>query len=107
MAHEISQQNIDGINRHLTDTGWVAKRGLLNSNEIIVGKQAETAGCLTIILADDPNNQQRPTWYIGIFTDTSPREVSREIELLETPRLLKEVYWHPMLQTLYSEIKSM
>lgn len=107
MSHAIQQPNVDGINRHLAATDYTAKRGRLNPNEIIVGKNGDAKGCITIKLADNPSASNRPTWYVGIFRETTPKEVSNEYELVETPVLQKTENWTDMLAMVSSIIASM
>ncbi len=107
MAHVVEQANIDGINRHIAAVGYVAKRGRLNPNEIIVGKGGDVKGCVTIKLADNPSAGGRPTWYVGIFRETTPKEISNEYELMETPILQKEENWENMLAMVHSIVEHM
>lgn len=104
MGHVVEQANVDGINRHLVATAFAAKRGRINPNEIIVGKSGDVKGCVTIKLADDPSASGKPTWYVGIFRETTPKEVSNEYELMETPVLQKSEHWANMLALVSSAI---
>lgn len=99
MRHSIQQEQVDGINRHLTGTGRLAKRGQLCHDEIIIGTGANIPGCYTVILADDPVTG-KPAWFLGSFRKVTPREVSRKHELCEIPVVHKSDNWNGMLQLL-------
>lgn len=91
-------QHIPAINRSLVGTGWSAKRSRVNPSEVIVGMGSDAPKCITVILADNPSDNNRPTWYVGLFPTTTPRELSNAVEAPETPVLQTAVYWNSMLQ---------
>ena len=104
MGYVIQQEQVDEINRQLAGTDYVAKRGRRNPNEIIVGKDSDTAGCVTVILADNPSAGNIPMWYVGTFRSTTPKEVSQDIELPETPTLQIVDKWEKMVKSLKEQI---
>ena len=97
MAHEIFQ-HIPAINRTLNGTGWSAKRSRVNPHEIIIGMNSDTPKCVTVILADNPSDINKPTWYVGLFPTTTPKELSNSIEAPENPVLQTATYWNDMLR---------
>lgn len=103
MSHDIIG-HIPAINRYLQGTGYLAKRSRVNPNEIIVGCGSNVAGCITVILADNPSDHDRPTWYVGVFHSTTPKELSNSLEVRETPELRKATYWRSMLSTVKQAI---
>lgn len=97
MSHEIAH-HIPAINRALEGTGWLAKRSRVNPREIIVGMGSNISRCLTIVLTDNPSDNNRPTWYVGLFGSTTPWELSNMVEAPETPVLRKATSWEGMLE---------
>jgi len=102
-SHQISH-HIPAINRFLAETGYMAKRSAVKANEIIIGSGSDVVGCVTVILADNPSDHDRPTWYVGVFHATSPRDLSTSLEVKETPDLQTATHWHGMLSTVMQAI---
>lgn len=102
MAQHLPQQILDGINRSLksSGSGFTACFGHWDTTEVIIGRWSEDlSGSITVKLANDPGQGGRETWYIALFPNTSPKEVSTLFEI-ETPVIVvKEVHWAKMLTT--------
>lgn len=106
MSYEITH-HIPAINRAIQGTGWTAKRSRVNPREIIVGMGSNIPMCITIILADNPSDNNRPTWCVGMFRTTTPKELSNMVEAPESPVLRKATSWEGMLEEVHWWIPSL
>lgn len=98
MREPFSTAHIDGINRSMSETSWIAKRSKINPHECVVGVDRDTPGCVTVILSED--SEKRPQWWVCCFDKATPGDMSDCHDVGTPYRTMKSYYWADMLKCL-------